>query len=136
MVTVITIVLCRGVGVATVRQVNFSVDTVLVDTFGEINVELPWSNNNGAEAGTVSRGVDLKQLGKTRFSTQKIECDFQTYNIAVVHNLEVKAKLLCANKEFKLKVRKPLKILSPAYRPIAVPRHAVAEPGWPQAMSA
>src|SRR5262249_49212684 len=136
MVTVLTIVLCRAVGVVTVHQINFSVDTVIVDTFGEINVELPLSNNNGAEASTVSRGVDLKQLGKTRFSTQMIECDFQTYNITVVHNLEVKAKLLCANKEFKLKVRTPLKILSPAYRPIAVPGHAVAEPGSSQATSA
>jgi hypothetical protein len=80
--------------------------------------------------------VDLKKLGKTNFSTQKIECDFHTYNIIFTHNLEVKAKLLCANKEFKLKVTAPLRVLSPAYSPIAVPRLAVAESDSSQVASA
>jgi len=136
MITVIAVVLCRGVGIATIKQANFSVDTVLVDTFGEINVELPRLNSNEAKAGTAPREVDLKQLGKTSFSTQKIECDFQTYNITLIHQLEVKAKLLCASKEFKLKVGTPLKVLSSAYRPIAVPRPAVAEPSSSQAAPA
>lgn len=112
MISVRTVVLCR----AGVKKLEFSPGTVLVDTFGKTNVEFPRPNSNGAEAGTAPRVVDLNQLRKMSFSPRKIDCDFQTYNINLMHELEVKAKLLCANKEFKLKVRTPLKVLSPIYR--------------------
>jgi hypothetical protein len=130
MITVRAVVQCRAGG----KKVKFSAGTVLVDT--KINVELPRPNSNGAEAGTAPRGVDLKQLGKMSFSPRKIECDFQTYNITRVHELEVKAKLLCADKKFKLKARTPLKVLSPIYRSITVPNHAVAEASSSQATPA
>ena len=135
MITVISILPCRGIGLGTVRQMKFSVDTVLVDTFGEINVELPQPNDKRVEAGAVSRELDLK-LGKTPFSSRKIECDFQTYNMTLVHQLEVKAKLLCGDKVCKLKVRTPLKFLSPTYRRIATSGPNVAEPSSSQATSA
>ena len=136
MITVISILPCRGVGGGTVKQAKFSVDTVLVDTFGEINVEIPQPNDKRAEAGIASREVDLKQLGKLPFSSRKIECDFQTYNMTLVHQLEVKAKLLCADKVCKLKVRTPLKFLPPAYRRIAISMPSATEPNSSQATPA
>jgi hypothetical protein len=136
MIKVSAEVFCRGEAILTLKEGNFSLDTVIVDTFGEINVELPGTKINGAEAGAASPVVDLGKLGKTKFSTREVECDFQTYNITLRHVLDVKAKLLCGGKDFKLKLRSPLKVLSPAYSPFAVPSPAEAEPSSSQAMVA
>jgi len=127
-------VFCRGEATLTLKEGNFSLDTVIVDTFGDINVELP-GTINGAEAGAASPVVDLGKLGKTKFSTQAVKCDFQTYNITLRHMLDVKAKLLCGGKDFKLNWRSPLKVLSPAYSPFAVPGPE-AEPSSSQAKEA
>jgi len=134
-VTILSVVSCRGIR-GGVKQFLFSVDTVVIDTFGEIHVQLPQPTGSKADAGAAPRGVDLKQLGKTAFSSQKIECDFQTYNTILTHQLEVKAKLSCADKSFKLKARTHLRVLSPVYRPVAVPWPAIAQPNSSQATPA
>lgn len=107
---------CRTRGFLCEHYGDISKYTDLVDTSGRIfNVELP-RPSKAIEAGMQSDEIDLTDLEKGKHSRNELISGFQTINISVEHTLQIKFKLMCADKEFKIQVDRPLKVLPAAYR--------------------
>jgi len=81
-----------------------------------LNIELPPLNSKAVQAGTESGEVDITKLGKLSCLSKRISNDFRVHNILLQHELRVKVKLTCAQKQFEIRMEKPLRVLPALYR--------------------